>query len=75
VVGNAIRMMTRAPKSRAGFRFGAAIGLLSTLEGVAPMISSGRAGWTSSPSRRGRGACSAFRVRRGHSPRLGCAYP
>jgi len=38
MIGNAIRMMARAPKSRAGCHFGAAIGLRSTLEGYAPTI-------------------------------------
>jgi replication-associated recombination protein RarA len=38
MVGNAIRMMCRAPKSRAGCHFGAAIGLRSMLEGFAPEI-------------------------------------
>jgi hypothetical protein len=38
MVGNAIRMMARAPKSRAGCHFGAAIGLRSMLEGYAPTI-------------------------------------
>jgi hypothetical protein len=38
MVGNAIRMMARAPKSRAGCHFAAAIGLRSTLEGFAPEI-------------------------------------
>jgi len=38
MIGNAIRMMARASKSRAGCHFGAAIGLRSTLEGYAPTI-------------------------------------
>jgi replication-associated recombination protein RarA len=38
MVGNAIRMMARAPKSRAGCHFGAAIGLRSSLEEFAPTI-------------------------------------
>ncbi|MGA7153792.1 MAG: hypothetical protein WBY84_20690, partial [Pseudolabrys sp.] len=38
MVGNAIRMMARAPKSRAGCHFAAAIGLRSMLEGFAPTI-------------------------------------
>jgi replication-associated recombination protein RarA len=38
MVGNAIRMMARAPKSRAGCHFGAAIGLRSLLEDFAPTI-------------------------------------
>jgi replication-associated recombination protein RarA len=38
MIGNAIRMMCRAPKSRAGCHFGAAIGLRSLLEGFAPTI-------------------------------------
>ena len=38
MIGNAIRMMARAPKSRAGCHFGAAIGLRSMLEGFAPKI-------------------------------------
>jgi len=38
MVGNAIRMMTRAPKSRAGCHFGAAIGLREQLEGFLPII-------------------------------------
>jgi replication-associated recombination protein RarA len=38
MVGNAIRMMARAPKSRAGCHFGAAIGLRSMLEDYAPTI-------------------------------------
>lgn len=37
-VGNAIRMMCRAPKSRAGDHFQAAIGLASLLEGKKPTI-------------------------------------
>ena len=37
-VGNAIRMMCRAPKSRAGDHFEAAIGLASLLEGKKPTI-------------------------------------
>jgi hypothetical protein len=38
MVANAIRMMARAPKSRAGCHFGAAIGLRSSLEDFAPTI-------------------------------------
>jgi len=38
MVGNAIRMMARAPKSRAGCHFAAAIGLRSLLEDFAPTI-------------------------------------
>jgi hypothetical protein len=38
MIGNAIRMMARAPKSRAGCHFGAAIGLRSMLENFAPTI-------------------------------------
>jgi replication-associated recombination protein RarA len=38
MVGNAIRMMCRSPKSRAGCHFGAAIGLRSLLEDFAPTI-------------------------------------
>jgi replication-associated recombination protein RarA len=38
MVGNAIRMMCRAPKSRAGCHFAAAIGLRSMLEDFAPTI-------------------------------------
>ncbi|MCK1407107.1 hypothetical protein [Bradyrhizobium sp. 76] len=38
MVGNAIRMMCRSPKSRAGCHFAAAIGLRSTLEQFAPAI-------------------------------------
>jgi len=38
MVGNAIRMMCRSPKSRAGCHFGAAVGLRSMLEGFAPEI-------------------------------------
>ena len=38
MVGNAIRMMARAPKSRAGCHFAAAIGLRSMLEDFAPEI-------------------------------------
>ena len=38
MIGNAIRMMCRAPKSRAGCHFGAAIGLRSLLEDFAPTI-------------------------------------
>ena len=38
MVGNAIRMMCRSPKSRAGCHFGAAIGLRSMLENYAPTI-------------------------------------
>lgn len=38
MVGNAIRIMCRSPKSRAGCPFAAAIGLRSTLEQFAPAI-------------------------------------
>ncbi|RXG96113.1 hypothetical protein [Bradyrhizobium zhanjiangense] len=38
MIGNAIRMMCRSPKSRAGCHFAAAIGLRSSLEGYAPTI-------------------------------------
>jgi len=38
MVGNAIRLMARAPKSRAGCHFGAAIGLREQLEGYVPVI-------------------------------------
>ena len=38
MIGNAIRMMCRAPKSRAGCHFAAAIGLRSLLEGFKPEI-------------------------------------
>jgi hypothetical protein len=38
MIGNAIRMMCRAPKSRAGCHFGAAIGLKSLLEDFAPTV-------------------------------------
>ena len=38
MIGNAIRMMCRAPKSRAGCHFAAAIGLRSPLEDFAPTI-------------------------------------
>ena len=38
MIGNCIRMMARAPKSRAGTHFAAAIGLRSLLEGYAPEI-------------------------------------
>jgi replication-associated recombination protein RarA len=38
MVGNAIRMMARAPKCRSGCHFGAAIGLRSMLEDYAPEI-------------------------------------
>jgi hypothetical protein len=38
MVGNAIRMMARAPKSRAGCHFAAAIGLRSLLEDFVPTI-------------------------------------
>src|ERR1700676_1884466 len=38
MIGNAIRMMARAPKSRAGCHFAAAIGLRSMLEEFAPTI-------------------------------------
>ena len=37
-IGNAIRAMARAPKSRTGDPFGAAIGLRSELEGFVPQI-------------------------------------
>jgi replication-associated recombination protein RarA len=38
MIGNCIRMMARAPKSRAGCHFAAAIGLRSMLEDFAPTI-------------------------------------
>ena len=38
MVGNAFRMMGRAPKSRAGCHFDAAVGLRLLLEGFAPEI-------------------------------------
>jgi replication-associated recombination protein RarA len=38
MVGNAIRLLCRAPKSREGCHFGAAIGLRSLLEDFAPAI-------------------------------------
>jgi hypothetical protein len=38
MVGNAIRMMSRATKSRAGCHFAAAVGLRSSLEHLAPTI-------------------------------------
>jgi replication-associated recombination protein RarA len=38
MVGNAVRLMCRSPKSRAGCHFAAAIGLRSMLEGFAPEI-------------------------------------
>ena len=38
MIGNCIRVMARAPKSRAGCHFAAAIGLRSMLEGFAPQI-------------------------------------
>ena len=38
MVGNVIRIMCRAPKSRAGCHFAAAIGLRSLLEEYAPAI-------------------------------------
>jgi hypothetical protein len=38
MIGNAIRMMARAPKSRAGCHFSAAIGLRSLLEEFVPTI-------------------------------------
>ena len=38
MIGNCIRMMARAPKSRAGCHFAAAIGLRSMLESFAPTI-------------------------------------
>lgn len=37
-IGNAIRLMCRARKSREGDHFAAAVGLRSTLEGYAPTI-------------------------------------
>jgi hypothetical protein len=37
-IGNAIRLMSRAKKSREGDRFGAATGLRSLLEGFAPTM-------------------------------------
>jgi hypothetical protein len=38
MVGNAIRMMCRAPKSRAGCHFSSAIGLRETLEKFVPTV-------------------------------------
>ena len=38
MIGNCIRMMCRAPKSRAGCHFSAAIGLRSQIEGFVPAI-------------------------------------
>jgi replication-associated recombination protein RarA len=38
MIGNCIRIMCRAPKSRAGCHFAAAIGLRSMLQGCAPTI-------------------------------------
>ena len=38
MVGNAIRIMCRSPKSRAGCHFAAAIGLRSSLEGYTPTV-------------------------------------
>ena len=38
MIGNAIRVMCRSPKSRAGCHFAAAIGLRSSLEHFAPTI-------------------------------------
>ena len=38
MIGNCIRMMARAPKSRAGCHFAAAIGLRSMLEDFAPEV-------------------------------------
>ena len=38
MIGNAIRMMCRSPKSRAGCHFAAAIGLRSQLEGHVPAV-------------------------------------
>jgi len=38
MIGNAIRMMCRSPKSRAGCHFAAAIGLRAQLEGFVPEI-------------------------------------
>lgn len=38
IIGNAIRIMCRAPKSRAGCHFAAAVGLRSLLEGYVPAI-------------------------------------
>jgi hypothetical protein len=38
MIGNAIRLMCRSPKSRAGCHFAAAIGLRSMLEDFAPEI-------------------------------------
>jgi hypothetical protein len=38
MIGNCIRLMARAPKSRAGCHFAAAIGLRSSLENFAPII-------------------------------------
>jgi replication-associated recombination protein RarA len=38
IIGNCIRIMARAPKSRAGCHFAAAIGLRSQLEGYLPTV-------------------------------------
>ena len=38
MVGNIIRMLARAPKSRAGCHFAAAIGLRAKLEGYVPTV-------------------------------------
>jgi hypothetical protein len=38
MIGNAIRLMCRSPKSRAGCHFAAAIGLRSQLEGFVPEV-------------------------------------
>ena len=38
MVGNIIRMLARAPKSRAGCYFAAAIGLRALLEGYVPTV-------------------------------------
>jgi len=38
MIGNCIRLMCRAPKSRAGCHFGAAIGMRSQLEGFVPDV-------------------------------------
>ena len=38
MVGNIIRMLARAPKSRAGCYFAAAIGLRAQLEGYVPTV-------------------------------------
>jgi hypothetical protein len=42
MVGNIIRMLARAPKSRAGCHFAAAIGLRAKLEGYVPTVRSTR---------------------------------